>query len=70
MLKSTLGHRQFKKLCKQRESIGLTQREIAIKLSVPDSLISMFKSGVRKPTLINAVKIEELFGIPPRDWLK
>lgn len=47
-----------------RASRGLSQRELAKQTSVSASSIASYETGVRKPTLENALKIASFFNIP------
>lgn len=41
----------------------LTQRELAEEMQVSESLISMYESGQRSPSLKMAVKLSKFFGV-------
>ncbi len=45
-----------------------SEREIAAKVGVSASLVARWKSGQRKPTDAQILKLEELYGIPRSAW--
>lgn len=45
-----------------RESLGMTQDELAKKLNLTQSTIAYYESGRKMPTLENAIIITNLFG--------
>lgn len=47
-----------------------TQRDIAKRLEIHESMLSLLVSGQRTPTLTLAGKIREELGIPVEDWLE
>lgn len=47
---------------------GYTQAEIAKQLGHNRSFVTQLKTGVRRPTLDDAVQIEILSGIPAAAW--
>lgn len=50
-----------------REKSGLTQRELAKKLNLPRTVISMIETGSRIPTRKQYLEIIRLFNIPEND---
>lgn len=50
------------------ERRGYKQNELPAILGLHESFISMLVNGKRIPSLHNAVKIEELTGIPVKSW--
>lgn len=47
-----------------RQDKGLTQPDLAKKLSVTNGYISLLENGLRKPSPVLAKKIERILGIP------
>jgi transcriptional regulator with XRE-family HTH domain len=52
-----------------RKGAGLSQEELAERLGVFQTTISHYERGTLRPGLAEALKLEELAGIAPRDWL-
>lgn len=50
-------------LAELREQRKLTQKEVAVKLGVAESTISMYESGQRKPPLDRFKKLAEILGV-------
>lgn len=48
----------------------LTQRQVAAELGIWPGSISELESGKRVPTLVIAVKIEQLASVKPSAWLE
>ncbi|MFN8140088.1 MAG: XRE family transcriptional regulator [Fimbriimonadales bacterium] len=46
-----------------REAVGLTQKELADKLSIPNSVLSKYESGVREPTAKHLCAIADELGV-------
>jgi transcriptional regulator with XRE-family HTH domain len=46
-----------------REQRGLSQKDLAVQLGVRQSAISWWERGEREPSLSNAVKAAEFFGV-------
>jgi plasmid maintenance system antidote protein VapI len=46
------------------------QYEIAMKIKRTPGYVSMLLSGKRKPSLEIALKLERLYGISPKSWIK
>jgi plasmid maintenance system antidote protein VapI len=46
------------------------QYEIAMKISRTQAYVSMLLNGKRRPSLDVALKLERLYGIKPKEWLK
>lgn len=44
------------------------QTEIAMKIGRTQAYVSMLLKGKRLPGLAVALKLEKLYGIPPRSW--
>jgi plasmid maintenance system antidote protein VapI len=44
------------------------QTEIAMKIGRTQAYVSMILAGQRKPSLDIALKLEKLYGIPPKSW--
>lgn len=60
----TKGARQLAKLFDQP-----TQREIAKRIGVADSYLSLLASGKRTPSMAVAAKIQRELGIPVEAWV-
>lgn len=56
------------KLKKLRQTAGLTQAEVAVRLGVSASTVGMYEQGRREPDLETTQKICKLYGITP-DYL-
>jgi transcriptional regulator with XRE-family HTH domain len=52
------------------EAKGWNQTRLSEELGVHDSVISRWLNGSRVPSWPSAVKIEKLFNIPAKVWLK
>ena len=52
-----------KKIKALRVSAGLSQQELADRLIVSRSLVSMWELGIREPDLLSVEKMAELFGV-------
>lgn len=52
-----------------RNNCGLTQRELAERVGVEQSTISMIEKGERKPSLDLAEKLADIFGVSTDDIL-
>lgn len=51
-------------LASLRSAKGLSQKAFAKEIHVSTSLIGMYESGKRKPSLKNALKIANYFNVP------
>jgi transcriptional regulator with XRE-family HTH domain len=60
------GHEQLRDWMRRR---GFTQYEAAQYIGWAEASFSKLVNGLRTPGLANAVKIEELTGIPARTWV-
>lgn len=70
MRQSSRGQKEFSKMLKEKAKEGVTHQDIADAIGAHRTSVTMYGSGLRRPKLVPAVKIEQLFGIPPRDWLR
>lgn len=52
-----------------RVNAGLTQREVAKALNVSTVTISSWERGYNSPTLFQAVKLAEIYGITLNDFI-
>ena len=50
-------------IVKLRTEKGWTQQELADRLTVSRSLVSMWELGIREPDLLSVEKMAELFGV-------
>lgn len=50
-------------IVKLRTEKGWTQQELADRLIVPRSLVSMWELGIREPDLLSIERMAELFGV-------
>ena len=58
---------QPKKTIRQlREERGWAQLDVALRLGVTVSTVSLWERGLRVPTLLNQNRIARLFGVNPR----
>ena len=53
-----------KKLVSLRIDRGLTQKEAAQGMDIPQNALSMYESGARMPRIDNAQKIADFYGVP------
>lgn len=47
----------------------ITQRQLAVKLGVTQQAVSAWLHGIARPDPERMAKIEELLGVPMRDWV-
>lgn len=50
-------------LSKKLHINDMSQRELAIKMNIHESLVSRWMSGERVPTLPNIIKLASIFGV-------
>lgn len=55
------------KIKERREAAGMSQKELAEKLGVHGSAISLWENGVTSPKMGNLIKLAEIFGCEPGD---
>lgn len=58
------------KLAEWIKTRGLKKQFVAEQLGVYHVTLSFWLNGHRKPDLTSAVKIEDLTGIPSREWVE
>jgi transcriptional regulator with XRE-family HTH domain len=59
-----------KELIKAREAAGLTQAQLAAKLSKPQSFVSKYERGERRLDVIEYVEVAEALGIDPVRFIR
>lgn len=52
-----------------RKEMGMTQEELADRLGMDNSYVSLLERGARVPSLITLEKVAEVFGVKPYDLL-
>lgn len=55
------------KIKQRREAAGMSQKELAAKIGVDASAISMWENGVTSPKMGNLIKLAEIFKCKPGD---
>lgn len=56
------------KLKAARQRLGLTQQQVAAQLACDKAAVSKYESGRHAPNLERAVLIQDLYGVPVREW--
>ena len=73
MTKSVYTERygQFRlRLIRARKTAGLTQAEVAARLSRPQSYVSKYERGERRLDVVELFEIAEAIGFDPAEFLK
>lgn len=58
------------RLIECRKRMGIKPKEVAKKLGVTPRMYYFYESGYRNPTIKNANKLEDMFGLPQRILLE
>lgn len=53
-------HKKIKQL---REELGLTQKDVALRLGLNPSAVNRWETGEKRPELPNLVKLADMFGV-------
>lgn len=57
-------------LKKKREELGLTQMELAEKTGIKQPMITQYEKGMKLPTIVTGVELEDVLGISCRELVK
>ncbi|PID41509.1 MAG: transcriptional regulator [Proteobacteria bacterium] len=57
-------------LVSHRKELNLTQAELALKLSKPQSFVSKYESGERKIDAIELIELIQYLGDSPSDFIR
>jgi len=57
-------------LVKAREAAGMTQRDLSVKLSRPQSFVSKYELGERRLDVVEFLEVTRALGIDPSDLIR
>jgi transcriptional regulator with XRE-family HTH domain len=60
----------LRKLIKARKEIGLTQKQVAVKIKKPQSFVSKFETGERRLDVIELKELAKIYKKPVNYFIK